>query len=330
MSSAFQRLAWVLAALCACRGAKAQGTNRSVVPSSAQIAQVPRVPGVSTLLRGVNAGVTFSGVHDSSIGWYTVATPAMSCTFSRHYSADVSFTIYPSRNLVNSVLSTDPSSPPTQQLLLATGELSDTFIGLHGTFNAHHLHNTATVSFTLPTGDNAEGLGAGKVTFDFSDYLEHSMRKTSLLIDVGAGNSSGLFNRIVTNDYISVGTLAHFQEGVVFWPFRLNSIQSVVYEELPIGNQTIYNYPLLPDQLVLKAVSGSGLGYDVGVTTSVDIPLTAHLTLSGQYNRSFEQNFDTVSVGLTYVLRGRAGAKRLSMIDRALREAERAGQPAHY
>lgn len=192
MSSAFQRLAWILAAVCACRCAEAQGTDRSAVPAApnpAQIEQVPRVPGVSTLLRGVNLGVTFSGVHDSSIGWYTVATPAMSCTFTRHYSVDVSLTIFPSRNVIRSVLSTPPAPPPIQQLVLATGELSDTFIGLHGAFNIHKLRNTATVSFTLPTGDNIEGLGAGKVTFDFSDRLERSVRRASLLVDIGAGNS---------------------------------------------------------------------------------------------------------------------------------------------
>jgi hypothetical protein len=278
----------------------------------------------------VNAGVTFSGVHDSSIGWYTVATPAMYCAFSRHYSADVSFTIYPSRNVVNSVQSSSPGAPSTQQLVLATGELSDTFIGLHGGFNFRKLRDTATVSFTLPTGDNAEGLGAGKVTFDFSDHLERTVRRVSLLLDIGAGNSSGLFNRMVTNDYTSVGALAHFQEGVVFWPFRLNSIQSVLYEQVPIGNQTIYASPGPPGSQGPAAVSGNGLGNNVGVTTSVGIPLTAHLTLSSYYSRSFEQNLDTVSVGITYVLRGRADLKKLSMIDQALREAEKDAPPAHY
>lgn len=135
---------------------------------------------------------------------------------------------------------------------------------------------------------------------------------------------------MVTNDYTSVGALAHFQEGVVFWPFRLNSIQSVVYQQVPFGNQTIYANPGPSGSQEPAAVTGNGLGHDVGVTTSVGIPLTAHLTLSGYYNRSFEQSPDTVSVGLTYVLRGRADLKRLSMIDRALREAEKDAPSAHY
>ena len=141
------RLAWCLALLCACPGARAQAVQQAetpTAPDSVRIDQVPRVPGTGALLRGLNAGVTFSGVHDSSIGWYT-----------------------------------------------------------------------------------------------------------------------------------------------------------------------------------------NGLGHDNGVTTSVGIPLTANLTLSGYYNRSFTQSLDTVSTGITYVLRGRQGIKKLSMIDRALREAEGANRQAH-
>jgi len=69
-------------------------------------------------------------------------------------------------------------------------------------------------------------------------------------------------------------------------------------------------------------VRGSKLSEDNGITTSLSIPLNAHLTWSGYYNRSLRQHVDTVSTGFTYVLRGSPRNKRLSMIDRALREAE--------
>jgi len=322
------RLAWFLVVLCTCLGASAQAAPQADAPSapdSARLDQVPRVPGAGTLLHGLNAGVTFSGVHDSSIGWYTIATPALSYTISRHFAADVSFSIYPTREVKND----DPGAPPNQQLVLETGELSDTFVGLHGSFSTRKVRNTATVSFTLPSGDNAEGLGAGKVTFDFSDHMERYVRKTSFLLDIGAGDSSGLFNRMVAHDYTSVGKLAHFQEGVAFWLFGRDSIQCVAYEQVPIGNQTLYTNPGPPGSSTLTVVSGNGLGHDNGVTTSVGIPLTANLTLSGYYNRSFAQSLDTVSVGFTYVLRGRPELRKLSMIDRALREAEGANQLAH-
>ena len=64
---------------------------------------------------------------------------------------------------------------------------------------------------------------------------------------------------------------------------------------------------------------------DNGFTTFVGIPLARHVNLSGYYNHSLRQHLDTVSVGVTFILRG-PSKKRLSMIDRALREAEGAGQ----
>jgi hypothetical protein len=48
--------------------------------------------------------------------------------------------------------------------------------------------------------------------------------------------------------------------------------------------------------------------------------------LSSYYNRSLRQHIDTVSIGVTCVLRSMPWRKRLSLIDRALREAEEANR----
>jgi hypothetical protein len=68
-------------------------------------------------------------------------------------------------------------------------------------------------------------------------------------------------------------------------------------------------------------VATSGAIEDNGFTTIVGVPLNDHLMLSGYYNRSLRQDLDTVSFGMTYVIRGRK-RRSLSMIDRAIREAE--------
>ena len=59
-------------------------------------------------------------------------------------------------------------------------------------------------------------------------------------------------------------------------------------------------------------VAGSSASEDNGITTSLGIPLTDHLTFSGYYNRSLRQHVDTVSTGITYVLRGSPARKGLS------------------
>ena len=64
---------------------------------------------------------------------------------------------------------------------------------------------------------------------------------------------------------------------------------------------------------------------DNGFTTFVGIPLTHYVTFTGYYNHSLRQHLDTFSFGVTYVVRG-ASKRKLSMIDKALREAEGASQ----
>jgi hypothetical protein len=299
------------------------------------IQAIPRVPGVSTLLDGFNAGVTYSGVHSSSVGWYSMVTPAISYTFSERFSADASTSIYINRLIEN----TDPATKTTQPLVTDGADPGDTLIGFHATFYPGSLTDIVTASLTAPTGDRSEGMGTGQVTYDFNNHTERYYNKLGFLVDLGIGNSSGLFNDLVVKDYTSVGTLAHFQAGAVLWLPRRTYIEAAAYEQLPLGSQTVYravqrgdderandddgggNPPAPPP----VAVTVSTASEDNGFTTFVGIPLVDHITLSGYYNRSLRQRLDTVSVGLTFVLRSKPSKRSLSMIDRALREAEGSG-----
>lgn len=321
MSSAIERQVGLVLLLCAFAGARAQTAVHAdslVSATATHVATMPRVPGMTTFWHGLNAGVTFAGVHDSSLGWYTVATPAASYTISPHYSADINFSIYPSR-----VVEKQDRIALRRRSVLDIGDIGDVFVGLHASFNPRQFSNITTASFTFPTGNRSAGLSAGKPTFDFSDHVERYHGQTGLLLDLGVGNSSGLFNRLLTNDYTTVGTLVHFQGGMVMWVLGSNYVQSVIYEQHPVGHQTLYSTSGTQGAPGFAFFSKANIGEDHGITTSVGIPLSDHLTLSGYYGRSFSQSLDTVSLGMTYVLRGTPRIRRFSMIDRALREAER-------
>jgi hypothetical protein len=295
------------------------------------ISSIPRVPGVSTLLDGFNAGVTYSGVHSSSVGWYSVMTPAISYTFSERFSADASTSIYINRLIAN----TDPATKATQPLVTDGADPGDTLIDFHASFYPGSLTNIITASLTAPTGNRSEGLGAGQVTYDFDNHTERYINKLGFLVDLGIGNSSGLFNDLVVKDYTSVGTLAHFQAGAVVWLPRRSYIEAVAYEQLPLGSQTVYRTVERGEDVRANdddgpnpspqppiATTVSTASEDNGFTTFVGIPLVDHVTLSGYYNRSLRQHLDTVSFGVTFVLRSKPNKRSLSMIDRALREAE--------
>lgn len=294
----------------------AQSQQSSAQSSYTQ--EIPRAPGVAGFFHGFNAGVSGAAVHDSAIGWYSIVSPAASYAVSTHLSADASVSIYPYRLVENP----QPGPNATQQLTAEHNELSDTFIALHASFFPPILQNTATFAFTLPSGSKSSGLGAGRPTFDFSEHLVHFAGPSALLLDLGAGDSAGLFNNLVAKDYNTVGPLAHFQAGAGLWLLGRNYLQSVAYEQLPFGSQTVYATVGPPGAPNAVTLTSTGASEDNGFTTSLNTPLTPHIAIYGYYNRSLRHHLDTVSFGTTFSFRAMPIRKSLSLMDRALREAE--------
>jgi hypothetical protein len=319
-------IAILFAASCNLHAQAAAQSSAMAKPDAQNTEEVPRVPGLSSLFRGFNAGLSYSGVHSSSVSWYQELTPAVSYAFSERYSADISLPVYLHRLVPNNAVSFQ--SP--QRLLLDKAGTGDTLMGFHASFSPRAWQDTASFSLTAPTGNRSEGLGTGKVTYDFDNRVERYIHQSALLLDTGFGDSSSVVNTLLTQDYSSLGKLAHFQTGAIIWISRRYSIQSVAYEQLPLGSQTVYlskaedegrgaaPFSNFPNNNV---VINSSASEDNGFTTSTNLPLTPHLILSGYYDRSLRQHLDTVSVGMTFVLRPIPLAKRISLIDRALREA---------
>jgi hypothetical protein len=324
LGPAAHRLIVLAVLMGACQGARAQVTtppSEVASPQEQNSQRVPRVPGVSTFFRGFNAGISYSGVHSSSAGWYQVFIPALNYTFSPHYSADVSAPIYLHRLVENLY----PTLQANQRLVLDAGDAGDTLIGFHASFNPHRIEEVATTSLSAPSGSRAKGLGTGRVTFDFNNHTERYAHQMGFLLDLGIGDSSSVVNTLLTQNYSSLGTLAHFQTGAEAWILHRYSIRAVAYEELPFGHQTVYvteyrndgdSYPY-----AAQIVTNTATSENNGFTTLVNLPLSSHVTFSGYYDRSLRQHLDTVSIGMTYVLRGTPFAKRFSIIDRALRAA---------
>lgn len=270
-------------------------------PTSSKTSEVPQVPGISGLLRGVNAGLTLSGLHDAQTGWATIAQPAIGYSFSDVFSLDITVPIY----MYRLAGSRAPNPPPNALLVNQRGEPGDVLFGLHAQFVPRGFLYQATVSATAPTGDTLYGLSTGRATFDFSNRLERPFRYTTPSLEIGVGDSSTLVNPLVQRDFTSLGPLAHFQAGFSFSLLLGSSIETSAYEQLPIGDQKIYQQigrrgGQGPQRTV---VTGRSVSEDNGFTTSLDVPLDGHTTLSAYYNRSLRLKDDVVAIGLTYVLR---------------------------
>ena len=250
-------------------------------------------------MRGVNAGLTISGQHDAVTGWATLAQPAISYSFSDRFALDITVPIYMFR------LAESRANNPKPNALLVNqrGEPGDVVFAFHSQFAPRLFNYEATVSATAPTGDSLYGLTSGRATFDLSNLLEHSFRLATPSLELGVGDSTTLTNRLVAKDYASLGPLAHFQLGVAFPLPRNASFQVNAYEQLPIGDQKIYQ-SVRRGKTTTLVVSGHNVTEDNGLTTSLDVPLDRHTTLSSWYSRSLRLHDDIVSIGITYVLRG--------------------------
>jgi hypothetical protein len=269
----------------------------------------------TTFLANLNAGLTLTSVHDSAAGWYTLLTPAIAYTFSPRYSVDLSMPVYLYRLAENPAAETQPPTPPgapprpaqplVPQLLAHTFDPGDIFLSAHAAFSRARFTEMLTPSLTLPSGDSSDGLSTGRVTWDLSSHTSLWLPRApaALLLDLGSGDSTSLFNRLVTRNYTSLGYLAHFQLGVLLWLPRRSVFQSVAYEQLPLGDSKIYttlSRPGFPDQTV---VSGRSVSEDNGFTNTLSIPIARRLALQGYYNRSLRLHTDTVGMGLSFTAR---------------------------
>jgi len=259
----------------------------------------PQVPGLlSRWTDGFNAGFTMSGLHDSETGYATLFTTAAGYNFNDRYSMDVSFPVYLYRLAPS--LATNP--PPGKLLVTQRGEAGDFTVGMHGQWSNRAFDYLGTFAFTVPTGDSAYGLSTGRVTVDYTNHFEHVLGIFTPDLEIGMGDSSALVNRTVTKDYTSLGPLAHFQIGSSIDLIGGASFSADAYEQLPIGDQKIYQ-SVRNGKIFVTEVTGANVSEDNGFITSLDIPLDRHTTLSGYYSRSLRLHTDAASASITYTFR---------------------------
>ena len=260
--------------------------------------EIPQVPGMSSSTHGFNGGMTFSSLHDAATGWATIGTPALGYSFNDTFSADLSIPIY----FYRLAESRSAKPKPGAQLVNQRGEVGDAVLAVHAQFSPKNVDYQLTVLGAFPSGDEAYGLTSGRVTFDVSNHFEHAFRWVTPSLEIGMGDSTTLANQQITKNYTSLGPLAHFQVGFGFPLLRGGSFETDAYEELPVGDQKIYT-TTTRRHVTTTVVTGHNVSEDNGFINSLDVPLTGNVSLTSYYVRSLRNHDDTVSFGISFVLR---------------------------
>jgi hypothetical protein len=266
--------------------------------------------GMVPITRGFNASLTTSSQHDAAGGWSNILSPNVAYRFDRHFSLNAGLSTFPYINVVTTtdtknakgVVTKTTSALQTRKFLL-----SDTVV--NGSFDAHShlLDYNLTATLGLPTGDDNDGLGAGQVTYAFTNHFEHPLGDYFTPdIEIGIDDSPTLLTPRLRKSYIVIGESAHFQAGVdISLPWWNMEFETDAYEELPIGANSLKSTTTKGKKgKQVTTTTPESIGEDNGFTNTLDIPLTAHTTLSGFYNRSLRNHDDTAGFSLTFLLRG--------------------------
>jgi hypothetical protein len=255
--------------------------------------------GIIPASKGFNASVGTSSQHDSTNGWSSILNPNVAYRLNKYFSFDAGVPIYTYIN-IDANIGTD--AKPFYSYAIQGGIFGDTTLSFQGNVNALSMGYSGTVSLGLPSGNTEYGLGAGQVTYNINNRFEKSFDRFTPDVEAGIGDTSILVEQRVLKSYVAVGPMAHFQAGTsVDLPLHL-TFEADAYEELPLDKNLVFSTTGKGKKKVTTATN-TDPGEDNGFITSLDIPLSPHVTLSGFYNRSLRDHDDVGGFSFTFLLK---------------------------
>lgn len=255
--------------------------------------------GIMPATKGLNVSLGTSSQHNSTNGWSSILNPNVAYRFNRHFSLDASVPLYAYVNVYSNI---GPVAKPFYAYNIRSGAFGDMTLSFEGDQMFHSTFYSGTVSLGLPSGNTGYGLGAGQVTFNFNNRFERGLGIFTPNVELGIGDTSNLVEQRVLKSYISVGPMAHFQAGTAVDLKWKMSFEAEAYEELPLDTNLVFSSTGSGKKKVTTSTN-TDPAEDNGFITSLDIPLSPHVTLSGFYNRSLRDHNDVAGFSFTFILR---------------------------
>jgi hypothetical protein len=255
--------------------------------------------GIIPATRGFNVSLGTSSQHDSSDGWSSVLNPNVAYRLNKYFSVDAGGPIYMYIDIDADV---GTKAKPLYAYSPKKGAFGDTALSFQGNVTALSTDYNGTISLGLPSGNTDYGLGAGQVTYNINNHFEKSFGVFTPDIELGFGDTSSLVEQRVLKSYVAVGPMAHFQAGTsVELPLNM-SFEADAYEELPVAKSLVYSTTGKGKKKVTTSTN-TDPSEDNGFITSLDIPLSRHVTMSGFYSRSLRDHDDVGGFSFTFLLR---------------------------
>lgn len=262
--------------------------------------------------RGFTLSTYAYGYHDSMIGWSSIVNFSVRYDFNSRFGMELGAPYYMTQTGYD--FSTVLKPKQSRPLVDNYGAPGDTYLALHFTAPGSVVGYSATLIGTAPSGDTSTGISTGRPTADLTHHLEHTWSHFTPFADLGIGDSSALAERRTKRPYTTLGPLSHYKAGASLSFLKILSFQAAGFEDLPIDNQKVYSavpirgkngaFVLVNGKKTYRWVAtGKGILEDNGLSGGLALRLGPSVTLSGFYERSLRQSYDTVTFGVGYTFR---------------------------
>ena len=176
------------------------------------------------------------------------------------------------------------------------------------------LNFISTLTVTAPTGSQSDGLSTGKVTVDWSNYVDRTFSRVTPFGELGIANSTS-DTQFFIHPYITSGFVAHMQGGLRYRLARGVSVAGSGYAVTPSGQQTVISR-VAPAHGQSGAGNANGkknhgvfetagtttgpaeIARDHGFSTWLQLTPAEPLNFYAGYTRSIPFHLDTVFFGV--------------------------------
>ena len=254
-----------------------------VIPSVAQVAN-PEMPRPAIEQKEFTWTETFEGSGNTD-GFITDLNSTFGYVFNEHLAADfgIPYTFV------------QPSSSKTGTTF--TSGFGNPYFGVTFSQKSEALNFSSSINTAVPISSTAKGLSTGRVTYDWTNHLDHGFDYVTPFFNFGIANSVP-DTRYFHHPYISLGHLAHFEAGPEFDLGDKWSITASGYYILPWGPQKIYERGKKSSGGATSG--GPSLTRDAGANFGLDYTLSRFMDLSAGYGYSSYYAFNTYSFGIAF------------------------------
>lgn len=250
---------------------------------AAQTTTDPAKPAASQ--KGFTWVESYEGSGDSS-GWISDVNSTAGYNFGEHFGVYFGVPYY----LFH------PSTTKTG--LTAASGLGNPYLGFNVSKKLSLVNFSTGINASAPiSSSKKDGLSTGRVTFDWSNHIDHDFGFVKPFATFGVANSVP-DSRYFFRPYTSLGKLAHFEIGPEFDLGDKFSVTISGYDIAPWGTQKIFSRG--KSAAGGETTGGAALTRDNGVNLGFDYNVTRTMDAYAGYSRSTALSANTFSVGVSF------------------------------